>query len=467
MYSNKKAKVTDYTRILDSNSQSKKNTPITTSNQLQSAVQMSSGGDPNALHDKLLERINSRKNNTGLPDNLKARMEALSGFNFDDVRVHYNSSKPAQLNANAYTIGSDIHVAPGNEKHLPHEAWHVIQQKQGRVRPTYMDNGVDINDNPSLEREADINGNLLLKGADTADKNTDANTSGQATLNNANAAGKYSGSNTSGGVAQLCRDLPKSLTRLFLNKMKKGDNFFIGATSIPRMLDKELKKEGEMGHTSLVDGIITLDGKGARVPKANLSGFAPKKEFYHQASNWQQGNNKPVPGEFKQDKIGMLTSEKAAQVMISLEDKDAYKAIKSAVAYEQSKLKELGTKYCTHIPQGTKNIHNCTTAAYKVLHNATGNVLDNMNLSMKDWNAIKNLRDFSEMTINNLKKRAIKNCTDTGFNGAAIKNIKKYISDHSSGATPFKNLQLDKKSGFWSPGVSDVDNIIDQLKRKD
>src|SRR5687767_11322353 len=77
-----------------------------------------------------------RQNNTGLPDNLKAGVEALSGYSMDDVKVHFNSDKPTQLQALAYAQGTDIHIAPGQEKHLPHEAWHVVQQKQGRVQPT-------------------------------------------------------------------------------------------------------------------------------------------------------------------------------------------------------------------------------------------------------------------------------------------------------------------------------------------
>ena len=76
------------------------------------------------------------ENNTGMPDNLKAGVESLSGIDMSDVRVHYNSSKPAEVGALAYTQGTNIHVAPGQERHLPHEAWHVVQQKQGRVRPT-------------------------------------------------------------------------------------------------------------------------------------------------------------------------------------------------------------------------------------------------------------------------------------------------------------------------------------------
>jgi hypothetical protein len=77
-----------------------------------------------------------RPNNTGMPDGLKSGLENLSGYSLDEVKVHYNSDKPSQLQALAYTQGTDIHVAPGQEQHLPHEGWHVVQQMQGRVQPT-------------------------------------------------------------------------------------------------------------------------------------------------------------------------------------------------------------------------------------------------------------------------------------------------------------------------------------------
>ena len=100
-----------------------------------------------------------KQNNTGLPDNLKFGIENLSGYSMDDVKVHYNSDKPAQLQAHAYAQGTDIHLAPGQEKHLPHEAWHVIQQKQGRVKPTVqMKAKVYVNCDEDLEKEADIMG---------------------------------------------------------------------------------------------------------------------------------------------------------------------------------------------------------------------------------------------------------------------------------------------------------------------
>lgn len=98
-------------------------------------------------------------NNTGLPDNLKSGVESLSGMSMDHVKVHYNSSQPAQLSAQAYAQGSDIHVAPGQEQHLPHEAWHVVQQAQGRVQPTrQMKGDVPVNDDRGLEHEADVMG---------------------------------------------------------------------------------------------------------------------------------------------------------------------------------------------------------------------------------------------------------------------------------------------------------------------
>jgi hypothetical protein len=103
------------------------------------------------------------KNTTGLPDALKAGVENLSGYSLDDVHVHYNSAKPAQLQAHAYAQGTDIHVAPGQEQHLPHEAWHVVQQKQGRVRATKQLKGkIGVNDDAGLEKEADVMGAKAL-----------------------------------------------------------------------------------------------------------------------------------------------------------------------------------------------------------------------------------------------------------------------------------------------------------------
>jgi hypothetical protein len=99
---------------------------------------------------------------SGLPVGLKAGIESLSGIDLSDVRVHENSSKPARINALAYAQGSEIHLSPGQKRHLPHEAWHIVQQRQGRVRANFQAKGASINDDPVLEREADIMGERAL-----------------------------------------------------------------------------------------------------------------------------------------------------------------------------------------------------------------------------------------------------------------------------------------------------------------
>ena len=97
-----------------------------------------------------------KENKTGMPDQLQSGIENLSGLSMDNVSVHYNSSKPAQLQAQAFTQGTEIHITPDQEKHLPHEAWHVVQQEQGRVRPTVqMNDNRAINNAQGLEKEAD------------------------------------------------------------------------------------------------------------------------------------------------------------------------------------------------------------------------------------------------------------------------------------------------------------------------
>ncbi|SFR33396.1 protein of unknown function [Yoonia tamlensis] len=111
------------------------------------------------MQGKFIQRAEApNANRTGLPDNLKSGIENLSGMSMDHVRVHRNSDKPATVQAHAYAQGSDIHLGPGQEKHLPHEAWHVVQQAQGRVTATTQLKGVALNDDAGLEHEADVMG---------------------------------------------------------------------------------------------------------------------------------------------------------------------------------------------------------------------------------------------------------------------------------------------------------------------
>lgn len=122
--------------------------------------------EPIVPSEPVVQRIEEPKrasNETGMSDSLKQGIESMSGLDMSDVRVHRNSSAPAGINALAYAQGTDIHLGPGQEQHLPHEAWHVVQQKQGRVQPTMqLMQGLPVNDNEGLEREATEMGNQAL-----------------------------------------------------------------------------------------------------------------------------------------------------------------------------------------------------------------------------------------------------------------------------------------------------------------
>lgn len=106
------------------------------------------------------------ENQTGMPDTVKQRMEDSFGTDFSSVRVHPDSSKAPEVGALAYTQGTDIHFAPGQFKPdssagqqlLGHELTHVVQQAEGRVQPTTEIGGLAVNDDVSLEHEADVLG---------------------------------------------------------------------------------------------------------------------------------------------------------------------------------------------------------------------------------------------------------------------------------------------------------------------
>lgn len=122
-------------------------------------------------------RIQRAAHPGGLPEPLRAGVERLSGMSLDDVQVRRNSSRPAQVGALAYAQGDEIHLGPGQDEHLAHEAWHIVQQREGRVRQTLQLKASAINDDEALEREADVMGQRALaagreatapRGADAA-----------------------------------------------------------------------------------------------------------------------------------------------------------------------------------------------------------------------------------------------------------------------------------------------------------
>lgn len=102
---------------------------------------------------------------TTLDGPLKHGVERLSGVSMDGVTVQRNSSEPAKYQAHGIARDNEIHTAPGQDRHVPHEAWHIAQQRQGRVSATtQMKGGQGVNSDASLEAEADKMGALAAQG---------------------------------------------------------------------------------------------------------------------------------------------------------------------------------------------------------------------------------------------------------------------------------------------------------------
>lgn len=94
----------------------------------------------------------------GMPSDLVNGFAASTGHDLSNVNVVRNSDAPAKVGALAYAQGNDIHLGPGQDQHLAHEAAHIVQQREGRVQPTTEVNGMAVNDSKSLESEADSMG---------------------------------------------------------------------------------------------------------------------------------------------------------------------------------------------------------------------------------------------------------------------------------------------------------------------
>lgn len=79
---------------------------------------------------------NERRPRPSQRDGLRAPREIFSTeTSLDDVKVHYNADKPAQLEAPKYIQEADRKIVPGQGKHLPHDVRHGVQQCPGRAMP--------------------------------------------------------------------------------------------------------------------------------------------------------------------------------------------------------------------------------------------------------------------------------------------------------------------------------------------
>lgn len=90
-----------------------------------------------------------------LPPKLRAHHETESGVSLEDAQVFRNSPIPARWNAEALTFRNRVFLGPGKERHLAHEAWHVVQQKRNAVHADFRIGGTGVNTSARFENEAD------------------------------------------------------------------------------------------------------------------------------------------------------------------------------------------------------------------------------------------------------------------------------------------------------------------------
>lgn len=111
--------------------------------------------------------------NKALPEDLQQNLESSFQQDFSSVQIQKNSQQAKDMNALAFTQGEQIHFAPGQfnpntesgKSLIGHEFTHIVQQRSGVVKPTgIMRKGIMVNEDSSLEQEADAMGKKAVTG---------------------------------------------------------------------------------------------------------------------------------------------------------------------------------------------------------------------------------------------------------------------------------------------------------------
>lgn len=78
-------------------------------------------------------RIHAQTGGAGVPRVVRSGLEALTGQDLSNVRVHYGSHLPTQMGARAFATGNDLFLAPAHDtdRVVAHELAHVVQQRAG------------------------------------------------------------------------------------------------------------------------------------------------------------------------------------------------------------------------------------------------------------------------------------------------------------------------------------------------
>ncbi|MDR0917923.1 MAG: DUF4157 domain-containing protein [Oscillospiraceae bacterium] len=358
---------------------------------------------------------NSSEIVTGIPGNMKSNLEKMSSMNFDNVKVHYNSDKPAQLSALAYTRGSDVYVAPGQEKHLPHELGHVVQQARGEVAPTLKVNGVPVNDSTVLENKATEIGKAIQHTV-YSDKSEDNENLVQLCSEN------YS-------PMQMIEDVAQLNKKIITTAINADQTAVIGINLMPSSgMIKSVLGDGR-GYSALTDKIAghssIISGKlGGKVDNPmrlqHGKGFSPngigRKLLVGMFRSWVS-----VKGSYHDEEQPIVEDVVSEQLLAKVTP--ATQALWNIAMDAAGAALDEGV-YCYKPETGTDffggGIDNCTTVALRVASNSCDTLIANPAIAPDDITNIIKLRGAITQLINSIETRNQKAGTTVGTQGRAM-----------------------------------------------
>lgn len=214
------------------------------------------------------------KKNSGekLPDTLQAKMETSFDSNFSNVKINTNSSEASSMGAKAFAQGNEISFSPGayqpetqeGQKLIGHELTHVVQQRNTNIPATTQFSGLNINQDESLEREADQKGTLAAQG-----RKTGMSSSNQSTIQPvAQGFGFNNGidfiKKTKNQGLNKANDLKKTLNNKSSEAINwgknKGEKLLSKTSSFADRAKKKIVKEaGRMGLSMPDSDVLSLD----------------------------------------------------------------------------------------------------------------------------------------------------------------------------------------------------------------
>lgn len=127
-------------------------------------------GHTNEITSSFLSTVQKKDDTVnGITPEENAAVNQLTGgqvnLHASGAKVEETSSSDSRLKsvgARSMAVGGEALI--GDKQDRGHEIWHLAQQEMGMVKPTTSVNNQPVNDDPSLEKDADVMGAKIMQG---------------------------------------------------------------------------------------------------------------------------------------------------------------------------------------------------------------------------------------------------------------------------------------------------------------